>query len=189
MLILFLLEKKNMFCLSSRGHRETRVTLPTWSRRNLGFLSIQCGKGVAYHMQAISCHVFLCELDVFLQPIDASRSHSKKWFFKTICVLLNGTLAMSLGWLHLTLKQLGAWLWLGAVLNLIFHGLDRTFFKSLKFPFQNSRTNIWHMTPGVSKTWHTCTSIQNPEKHFVNALWFTIISRKKNTNSCFPRSW
>lgn len=55
MLILFLLEK-NMFCLSSRGHRETRVTLPTWSRRNLGFLSIQCGKGVACHASNImSC--------------------------------------------------------------------------------------------------------------------------------------
>ena len=70
-------------------------------------------------MQAISCHVFLCELDVFRQPIDVSRSHWKKWFFKTLCFLLNGTLAMSLGWLHLTLKQLGSWLWLGAVLNLI----------------------------------------------------------------------
>lgn len=86
----------------------------------------------------------------------------------------------------LDMKTVGFMIMVGRSCESNFHGLDRTFFKSQKFPLQNSRTNIWHMTPGVTKTSHTCTNIQNPEKHFVNALWFTRISRKKKTH-IFPK--
>ena len=86
----------------------------------------------------------------------------------------------------LDIKTIGFMIMVGCSFESNFEGLDWTFFKPQKFPFQNSRTNIWHMTPGVTKTSHTCTNIQNPEKPFVNALRFTRISRKKN-KFIFPK--